>query len=72
MLPSAHHKDDMTWIAEQLRKLPGELRGPAADAYAKVYQAAHDAEPAEHKKDNAARYAANTRLRVYVKRVRKE
>lgn len=61
-----HHKDDKKWIDEQLRKLPGHLRANAADAYSKVYLAAINDEPEEHKKENAARFAANSRLRIYV------
>ena len=66
MLPTHHHKDDAKWIAEQLRKLPGHLRGKAVDAYSKVYLAAINDEPEEHKKENEARFAANSRLRIYV------
>ena len=61
-----HHKDDKKWIDEQLRKLPGHLRVKASDAYSFVYAEAMSAEPEEHKKENAARFAANSRLRVYV------
>ena len=64
-----HHKDDKKWIDEQLRKLPGHLRVKASDAYSGVYLAAINAEPEEHKKENAARFAANSRLRVYVDNV---
>ena len=39
------------------------------EAYSGVYLAAINAEPEEHKKENAARFAANSRLRVYVAKV---
>lgn len=61
-----HHKDDKKWIDEQLRKLPGHLRAKASDAYSSVYAEAMSTEPEEHKKENAARFAANSRLRIYV------
>lgn len=61
-----HHKDDKKWIDDQLKKLPGHLRGKAADAYSSVYAEAMSTEPEEHKKENAARFAANSRLRIYV------
>lgn len=61
-----HHKDDKKWIDEQLRKLPGHLRAKASDAYSSVYAEAMSAEPEEHKKENAARFSANSRLRIYV------
>ena len=64
-----HHKDDKKWIDEQLRKLPGHLRSKASDAYSSVYAEAMSAEPEEHKKENAARFSANSRLRVYVAKV---
>ena len=66
MLPTHHHKDDAKWIKDQLRKLPHHLTSKAMEAYSGVYLAAINAEPEEHKKENAARFAANSRLRVYV------
>ena len=61
-----HHKDDKKWIDEQLKKLPGHLRAKAVSAYSSVYLSAINAEPEEHKKENAARFSANSRLRIYV------
>ena len=69
MLPTHHHKDDAKWIKDQLRKLPHHLTSKAMEAYSGVYLAAINDEPAEHKKENAARFAANSRLRVYVAKV---
>ncbi len=66
MLPTHHHKDDAKWIKDQLGKLPHHLTSKAIEAYSGVYLAAINAEPEEHKKENAARFAANSRLRVYV------
>ena len=66
MLPTHHHKDDAKWIKDQLRKLPHHLTSKAMEAYSGVYLSAINAEPEEHKKENAARFSANSRLRVYV------
>lgn len=64
------HKDDKKWFADQIGKLEDpkhKLR--AADGYRKVYADAFAAEPVEHKKENKARFAANTRLRIFVKKI---
>jgi len=66
MLPTHHHKDDAKWIKDQLRKLPHHLASKAMEAYSSVYLSAINAEPEEHKKENAARFSANSRLRIYV------
>ena len=71
MLPANHHPDDAHWIREQLSKLPAAQRTQARDGYSAAYQVAHDAEPLEHKKDNRARFAANTRLRVFAQKIAK-
>ena len=57
---------DQKWVDEQLAKLPFRLQQSVKQRYAEVYQQAYDAEPVEHKKEGAARRAANTRLREYV------
>lgn len=64
-----HSKDDARWIKEQLDRLPYRYRKQAEEGYSDAYQAAHDAEPVDHKKENAARRAANARLRKYVDKV---
>lgn len=66
MLPTHHHKDDAKWIKDQLRNLPHHLTSKAMEAYSSVYLSAINAEPEEHKKENAARFSANSRLRIYV------
>lgn len=65
-LPDHHHHDDAEWLRRQLSVLPVRCLARATEGYSEVYRAAHDAEPADHKKDNAARFAANTRLRAFV------
>ena len=69
MLPDNYHPDDANWIAEQLAALPVNYRIRAAKGYSDAYAQAHDAEPLDHKKDNRARFAANTRLRKFVQKI---
>lgn len=66
------HKHDKKWFNEQLAKLPPAYIQKAKEGYQAVYEAAYEAEPIEHKKSNAARRAANIRLRLYVERINKE
>ena len=60
-----YHTHDRAWVNEQLRSLPYALKDKAAAGYAAAYKEAYDLEPVEHKKSNAGRNAANTRLRIY-------
>lgn len=64
-----HSRDDAKWIKQQLERIPQRYRQQAIDGYSEVYQSAYDAEPVGHRKENAARFAANTRLREYVYKV---
>lgn len=66
--PMMHSPDDARWIREQLNNLPQRYRQQAMDGYSAAYQEAHEAEPAPHRKENAARFAANTRLRIFVEK----
>ena len=69
MIPAKIHTDDLKWFKEQMSKIPSTYRAKACKAYAEVWQAAHDAEPLLHCKENAGRFAANSRLRAYIKKV---
>ena len=69
MMPKRHSPADAKWIREQLDLLPYRLRPIAAEGYSKAYQAAYDNEPADHKKENRARFAANSRLRQYAEKI---
>lgn len=69
MLPKLAHKDDQKWVREQMAKVPFVRRAKAARGYDEVWQAAHDAEPKPHCKENAGRFAANCRLREYIAKV---
>ena len=65
------HKHDQQWFREQLAKLPAAYIKQAKDGYQSVWKAAFEAEPIEHMKQNAARRAANIRLREFVDKVTK-
>lgn len=69
MLPAHYHPDDKQWLEQQFRKLPHEHRNKAAHGYSIEYCQALEREPAEHKKENAARFESNSRLRRYVQAI---
>ncbi|AYH09396.1 hypothetical protein C5E24_06680 [Pectobacterium parmentieri] len=68
VMPSVYCREDAAWVQEMLGKLPRVQQEKIAYAYADAYRAAHDAEPVSYRQENAGRYAANTRLRLYVER----
>ena len=63
------HEDDRKWILEQLRKIPAHEHADVVAGYGQLYQETYDAEPLDHKKENKARFTANSRLREYLKNV---
>ncbi|WP_340618909.1 hypothetical protein [Xenorhabdus entomophaga] len=65
-MPSHFYPDDGTWIQEVLAKLRASTRAKITAQYSEVYQSAWDNEPVSYRKDNAARRAANIRLREFV------
>lgn len=67
-MPAAYVRDDRSWIDAQLSTLPPHIRERIAGEYAKVYQAAFDAEPVSFRQENAGRKAANKRLREFCTR----
>ncbi|WP_324251605.1 hypothetical protein [Photorhabdus bodei] len=67
-MPQHFYPDDGKWIQEMLLSLVPSTRGKALWWYAEVYQAAWDEEPVSYRKDNAARRAANIRLREFVRK----
>lgn len=69
MLPANHHPHDAKWIVSKLLELPNDLRDKVCAAYSAAYAEAYDAEPVEHKKDGAARRAANSRLLSFATRI---
>lgn len=60
------HEDDKKWILEQLSKIPALEHADVIAGYSQLYQEAYDAETLDHKKDNKARFTANSRLRAYI------
>lgn len=60
------HPHDRRWVDEQLTHLPPELRAGTLDKYQRVY-----AQTLEQNGVTEARRQANTRLRHYIARIRK-
>lgn len=66
VMPSIYVPEDGKWIQEQLNRLPVSMRHKVTLMYAERFQESFDAEPLTHKRHNAGRRNANTRLRLYV------
>jgi len=70
-MPRYYFPHDKKSIAEKLfriESLGAGMRDKVCDAYAKAYQEAWNAEPLGHRKDGKARFAANTRLRIFIEK----
>lgn len=67
-MPTVFTREDAPWIKEQLAVLPINMREKIAVAYAQAYQEAFDAEQVSYRQENAARKAANIRLRLFCTR----
>jgi hypothetical protein len=65
-MPSHYFPHDKKWIEEKLAILNIVERARVCAAYSHVYLTTLEAEPSEIKKENAARRAANERLRVFI------
>lgn len=65
-MPRYHHPDDAKIISARLGMLDPSLRSQVCDAYANAYLEAWNAEPLSYRKHGKARFAANTRLRVFI------
>ena len=65
------HPHDERWFNQMVAKLPPAARQKAVDGYAQAYKEAYDAAFCinEYAREDAARYAANTRLRLFVELV---
>ncbi|EBF8123595.1 hypothetical protein DK750_19335 [Salmonella enterica subsp. enterica serovar Rovaniemi] len=66
VMPEHCSRLDHAWIQEQLESLPYRTRLKVAQAYDAVYQQTFDAETVSYRKENAARRAANIRLRIFI------
>lgn len=71
MLPENRFSHDDTWIKERFDELCGLTSWGYAlkvmQKYSDAYQEAYEKEPVSYRKDGAARYEANTRLRLLIK-----
>lgn len=67
-LPASFTREDGPWIREKLATLPAGVRERITQAYSQAWQEAFDAEPVSFRQQNAARRAANRRLREFCKR----
>lgn len=71
LMPKFYFPHDKKSIAQKLltiESLGAGMREKVCDAYAKAYREAWEAEPLGHRKDGKARFAANTRLRVFIEK----
>ncbi len=68
LLPHARYNADTEWINQQLGYLTEDEREKICDAYSKAFREAELNEKVEHKKVNAGRFAANSRLRFFIKK----
>lgn len=64
-LPLNHSERDAEWLEGVLLQLSSGHQVKACSAYSEIYIETYDAEVIEHKRENAARFAANTRLRKF-------
>ena len=74
-MPEHHYEADRDWINNMLSYFPSHLaddskdvRGKLCRAYSKVFYETVSIEVNPIKRMNAGRYAANTRLRLYVEK----
>ena len=65
-MPRHYHQDDAPWISAKLGTLEPSLRAEVCAAYARADLEAWQEEPIEHKRHGAARFKANTRLRIFI------
>ena len=65
-MPRHYHPDDAQWMSAKLGILDPSLRAEVCAAYAKAYREAWEAEPVSYRKIGKARFAANSRLRIFI------
>ena len=65
-MPRHYHQDDAPWISAKLGTLDPSLRAEVCAAYTNAYIEVWEAEPLSYRKHGKARFAANTRLRVFI------
>ena len=67
-LPETTHEQDKEWVSDKLNTLTPTMRTRAVIGYDSVFNETLANTPIEHQKLNRARYAANTRLRLFIDR----
>ena len=70
-LPKHLEPYDRNFVGRLIQSLPYKYRAKAVQGYDQAWQEAYEQEQNEVKKENKARFAANTRLRAFVERVQK-
>ena len=68
LLPFERCPADNEWISEKLGYLNESERRTVCKAYSNAYREAVENEPLERKQINKGRFAANTRLRVFIEK----
>ena len=68
IMPENFSQLDRLWISERLKLLDPVTRLKVSKAYDLVFLETWENEEIDYKKENAARYAANSRLRKFVER----
>lgn len=64
-------KDDEKWVADQVRFLPFDMRSKAINNYRSVYDQVYArTNGGDIHKIQAARTEANTRLRIYISKLK--
>lgn len=67
-MPTDRYSADDEWINSRLGYLSEDDRSKVCKAYSRVFVDTASLEPIEHKKTNTGRFAANTRLRVFIEK----
>lgn len=64
------YKGDEAWVKKKINELSEiKIKILAWECYKKKYNEVFESEVIEHRKQGAARFAANSALRIYVKKV---
>lgn len=66
VMPAVYCPADAEWIQAQIAKFSTAAKNQLVTLYADVYQAAWDEEQVSYRQENAARRAANKRLRLHI------
>jgi len=71
LLLQHYHSHDKRWLIEVVGSLPRQYRKKAVDKYSDVYKYSYDECESEIKRECVARREANTRLRLFIERVKR-